>query len=163
MFDRTECRECHNSLRKVFDPRYFYRDDPVVRKAEQDYKDWLALIASVPTPVKMLTQDQWLEACRYFGKCALCNSENIDTRGFFIPFKLGGRYTAWNILPVCELCANDMRRQLNPFITYNGPLHRKWNHPTKPAIRNNYKADNLEKAVAYLKPKLEEAAQHGKT
>ena len=150
---RAMCRDCEDAL---------YQNDPIEAGAIKRFTHWLNLIAAVPQPIKTLTTEEWLTTCSYFGKCALCNSGSIDARGFFIPFKLGGRYAVWNVLPLCELCANDIKVQQNPFIHYDTAVAISRNNYNKAAVRNNYKNDNFIKAVGYLKPILEEVSQYGK-
>lgn len=91
---------------------------------EQTFTRWLELIAKVPPPLKTLTQDDWIKACRYFGKCAICEDESIDARAFFVAFSFGGRYANWNVIPVCEKCAVTLRRKQNPFIRYEDAAPR---------------------------------------
>lgn len=88
--------------------------------SEERYRSWLELITAAP--FKPLTEEQWLAACRYFGGCALCNNSSIDSRSYFIPYKVGGRYTAWNILPLCEKCETDLKIIVNPFRRMNTKL-----------------------------------------
>jgi len=83
------------------------------QKRQQELDDWLALCNK--QPMQILTEEDWLEACNYFNKCALCTEQEIDVRKFFIRFEDGGKYTPWNIIPACELCATDLRIQHNPF------------------------------------------------
>lgn len=87
------------------------------RKLQSDaFDEWLAKVASVPKSYPTLTEDQWLEACRYFNGCARCHSDDIDTRGFFVGAELGGRYCDWNIIPLCEKCASRWNLTANVFI-----------------------------------------------
>jgi hypothetical protein len=163
MYNRSICRQCYYARRDAIGPyRNTYKDSPQYIYTLKQYEEWLALISQIKT-VHPLTEAQWLEACRYFGKCALCNNETIDTRGFFIPFKAGGRYANWNILPICEECANDMKISQNPFRTYNGKVQHRFSQFTKPGKRNNWTDDNINKAVAFLRPRLEEAVKYGQT
>lgn len=83
------------------------------RVAQQRYDDWIKKFDGAFTHT--LTEDEWLKACRYFGGCALCGSEYISTRHYFIPFREGGKYTAYNIIPVCEECTLTLKRVKNPF------------------------------------------------
>jgi hypothetical protein len=77
---------------------------------------WLAKLAKAP--LRTLTEAEWIASCKHFGKCALCKTESIDARGLFIAYALGGRYTVWNVIPVCERCATALRFQQNPYIKY---------------------------------------------
>lgn len=81
----------------------------------------------------------------------MCNSDNIDARGFFIPFKEGGQYCNWNVIPLCDKCATRLRVQVNPFIKYHTTLNKR----LKSTQAN---ADALlDRIVNYLQPRLEEA------
>jgi hypothetical protein len=84
-----------------------------------NFEEWLNLIKKVPKPIHTLTEDEWLAACRYFEGCAFCGSDSIDTRAMFIPFKSGGRYCDWNVVPQCQKCANSLAYKVNPFTTMN--------------------------------------------
>jgi len=64
------------------------------------------LIKRLTTPkFRALTEAEWLETCSYFAGCAYCGNSSIDARTYFIPFADGGRYTVWNVIPICEECA----------------------------------------------------------
>jgi hypothetical protein len=123
------------------------------RKAQATFDAWLTLINQVPKPFKPLTNEDWIKACIHFGKCALCTEDAISARAFFIPFRYGGRYAAWNVIPVCEKCALEFRQNQNPFIRYNSRLHYD--------LKRGLGTTNLNGIVDYLKPILEEAAKHG--
>ena len=73
------------------------------RRAE--YQAWLDKIKLIPKDYPTLTEEQWLEAVKYFNGCAMCGDESIDARQYFIPFEYGGKYCDWNVLPVCSKCA----------------------------------------------------------
>ena len=106
----------------------------ITKTAETRFNEWTKKIAAVPE-LKTLTQDEWIAACSYFNKCAVCHKDEIDTRVFFITFSFGGRYAAWNVIPACEKCATALRRRQNPFITMDPKA--------------------VEEIVAYLQPILE--------
>jgi hypothetical protein len=106
------CDKCATEAWKAAnDGRY----EKYLLEAQQKYEDWKKLIKAASPG--HLTEQQWIEACRFFGGCAICGSEHIDTRGFFIRFKDGGRYAVWNILPLCSNCNTLHKRQPNLFIT----------------------------------------------
>jgi len=109
----------------------------VRKKNEDKFNAWLEMISKVRKPIKTLTEDEWIRACMHFGSCATCESSSIDARGMFIPFKFGGRYAAWNIIPICDKCATALKFQHNPFIRYESGI--------------------LDPIVEYLHPILEEA------
>lgn len=86
-----------------------------IKSLNDKYTRWLEKIDKIPKPYKFLTEEQWLETCSFFNGCALCDNEEVTTRGYFIPFKEGGRYCNWNVIPLCEQCATRMNKQPNPF------------------------------------------------
>ena len=146
---RTICRQCHNEASNtVYRPRYVRKR---LDELETRFDAWLNKIAQVPKNYPTLTEEQWLEACRFFNGCARCNSEDIDTRGFFIVAKLGGRYCDWNIIPLCERCAKTWDMTKSVFIT---ALHRDYQN------RNSEYRDQLEKIVEYLEVKLDAAIKY---
>jgi hypothetical protein len=79
------------------------------------YAEWKSRIAEVPKDYPPLTEEQWMEVVKHFNGCAMCGSEDISTRGYFVPFKEGGRYCDWNIIPLCEKCATTIKYKPNPF------------------------------------------------
>lgn len=85
---------------------------------EASFNEWLSMIDRVRKPLHTLTNDEWISACKHFGGCATCGGHTIDARGMFVPFGFGGRYAAWNIIPVCEECATSLKRRQNPFVRY---------------------------------------------
>lgn len=85
--------------------------------ADEELKEWLEI---TDIPFKVLSEEQWLETCRFFGGCALCGNEHIESRQFFINFKDGGKYTVWNMFPACSECSKHVRQVSNPFV---------WMHP----------------------------------
>ncbi len=119
-----------------------------LQEIEETYQAWLKRITTMP--FVPLTEEDWLRACRYFEGCALCDIPEIEARGYFIQFSDGGRYTAWNILPMCEKCATVLKMQINPFkrlnsqVNSNLPIHRG----------ATYK--KLDKAYEYLQERLDE-------
>lgn len=141
------CHDCHNLLLYTFNYKPGLKGQ---YEAIQYFEEWLKLIEAVPKPIKTLTEDDWIKACRYFGKCALCNSENIDARVLFIAFNLGGRYAAWNVLPGCDICATELKREQNPFVRYIPASYL-----SRIVKRNDCKKDNLNKVIKYLRPILE--------
>jgi hypothetical protein len=109
------------------------------------------MISKVPKPPKTLTDEEWIAACLHFGKCAVCDNESIDARAFFVAFAFGGRYAAWNVIPVCEKCALEFRQNQNPFIRYNSRLHYD--------LKRGLGTTNLNGIVDYLKPILEQVIE----
>lgn len=143
------CRKCYNESNRPYKPKY---NKQRVEAREARFEAWLEKIKQVPKNYPTLTEAQWLEACKFFNGCARCNSEDIDTRGFFIVAKLGGRYCDWNIIPLCERCAKTWNTTTSVFVT---ALYRDWQN------RNSEYRDQLEKIVEYLEVKLDAATQYG--
>lgn len=121
------------------------RKDRAIAYALSAYEMWVKRVKSAP--FKVLTEDEWLEACTYFGGCALCRKKEIDVRGFFLPFVEGGRYTAWNVIPLCKACGHRAFRSRNPF-EYNNIAAAD-----RPS-RCGYTIESLNNTVYYLESKL---------
>lgn len=152
------CKQLAPSLNSLYvcakcQTKYFNRwKEKRNRTAEEKYEKYLELIKSIPTPYKTLTEEQWMEACKHFGGCAYCGADEIASRSMFITFKEGGRYCAWNIVPVCERCEVSNKIQPNPFKRFDRVVHRgKAEH----AVRYNLSLDKLQKIVDYLTSKME--------
>lgn len=120
--------------------------------AAAKYDEWITLIAEIPTPYKTLTESEWLEACKHFGGCAYCGSDNVDARAMFIKFKDGGRYCAWNIVPMCEKCAKVHNSIDNPFVSMDSSVNRDRGSMARVY---NHSLDKLQKIVDYLLYKME--------
>lgn len=123
---RMYCRECALALRLAqYTPEEWVRrraryDRKIKEKQDKRLEDWLQQINKLP--FRPLTNEEWLITCAHFKKCAVCGKEEIAARAFFVAFKLGGRYTFWNVIPVCEKCANTARRLNHPFIRYKNTV-----------------------------------------
>lgn len=85
-----------------------------VQEAETAYELWLS---KANVPLKPLSEAEWLEACRYFGGCAVCGSEHIEVRQFFVTPGQTDQisYSAINVFPTCGTCATHTRKVANPF------------------------------------------------
>ena len=68
--------------------------------AADTYETWKTRLSNLQ--INTLTEDEWLKACNHFDGCAMCSSDSIDARGYFIAFKEGGKYNRCNILPLCD-------------------------------------------------------------
>ena len=147
--DSPVCRDCYNEQRRgdraTIDSALRWRANKL-QEAEDLYQDWLKRI--IAAPFVPLTEEDWLTACRYFGGCALCDISEIEARGYFVQFDEGGRYTAWNILPLCERCATALKKQVNPFRRLNTQLNG--NLPMSRGM--SYK--KLDRAYEYLQERL---------
>lgn len=120
--------------------------------ADKQYKEWLESIKKIPYPYKTLTEEQWMEACKHFGGCAYCGSPEIEARSMFIPFKEGGRYCNWNIIPACEKCETVRKSTINPFERMDNMVKRS---QTCQAKKLGFTLENLQKIVDYLQSKME--------
>lgn len=116
-------------------------------KDQASYEDWISTIKSLP--VKPLTEEQWLKACAHFDGCSMCYNKSIDARLFFIPFKFGGRYCSWNIIPVCEECAIKLRSTLNPWHLYS-------TNPRKGSNTQKRRYRKFKAVVEYLQGEIDE-------
>ena len=107
---RSVCKECYRKYVDVGNGK------AMIARRRAVYAEWLEKVRKVPTDYPKLTEEQWMEAVRHFNGCALCKNESVDTRGYFIPFKDGGRYCDWNVIPLCSDCALTLKTNLNWFL-----------------------------------------------
>lgn len=133
------CRECYDTICRKPDAH-----DRVKQKRLDRYQAWLDKIALIPKSYPTLTEAEWLKTVKFFDGCAFCESESIDTRQYFIPFKSGGRYCDWNIIPMCGKCVQNIGCSSN----YNYNWFLKANRPP-----------GLDKTVKYLEEKINAAIE----
>lgn len=115
------CKKCTFERKRIWDKLFPEQNLERVKRfmnerrrvADSRYADWVDM---TNIKFKPMTEQQWIEACRYFDGCAICGAEEIEVREFFIPFQQGGRYTAWNMFPMCGKCAVHTKSSGNPFI-----------------------------------------------
>lgn len=137
------CTECNNAASR----RSVARRKERIQK---QYTDWIDNIKDMP--YHPLTEEEWLEACKHFEKCAYCSTREINTRSLFIGFKEGGRYAVWNVVPSCETCALAIKYVRNPFARMD-PKYS--NHQAKcAAIKYKLSVANLNKITDYLSSKM---------
>ena len=149
------CRECYNKrngeyckkrVRSTDDRQKSYRR--WCAEADERFAAWRDKLSKLK--VTTLTESEWLEACSYFKGCALCDSEQIDARGYFIRFEDGGKYNRCNVIPLCDKCATDLKYQSNPFRQMNPYINRNL------ATSRGLSLAKLEKAAEYLHSKMED-------
>ena len=97
------CRDCYNEVYGA--PTRAIQRKAAIQANKDMYNEWYGKMLNVPADYHTLTEDEWLEVCKHFNGCAICGDMEISARAFFIPFKEGGRYCNWNIIPVCEACS----------------------------------------------------------
>ena len=114
--NRLVCKECYDTKTRTPND-----NQAKERRRAEFFKEWCETIGRIPRSYPTLTEEQWLAAVKHFGRCAMCQDERIDARGYFIPFENGGRYCDWNIIPVCDKCAMRMKKDRNFFLAYNRP------------------------------------------
>lgn len=144
--DRMLCRVCYNLSQAMFSVQHNNR---IYAKLDESFDTWLEQIKDLPSP--HLTEAQWNETCAYFNGCAVCGSEHIDTRTYFIPFKLGGKYTVWNVFPTCERCNKIWPVNANPFRNTSSFKHYK--------SRDFVDTGSFNKLVEYLQSKIQEVSK----
>lgn len=150
------CRTCYNKRHAIYqkkvyvDPEHHndYRKRLYV-VSDNKFAEWTARLKSIKTHT--LTEDEWMEACRYFKGCALCNIESIDARGYFVRFEDGGKYNACNVIPLCDKCATELKYQHNPFRRINTMFNSSLD------LVRGISTDKLNKAADYLQRKMEGA------
>ena len=141
---RRMCKKCWNFRDSAYQKKSY---EKIKAHLDVKYREWLDTIQSIPHEYPTLTEEQWMEACRYFKGCAICGDEEIDTRGFLISFDLGGRYCNWNVIPLCERCSKHFATNKNPY--------RQARYIDQRTIGSDFKTQkNLEKIIAYLGEKL---------
>lgn len=140
----SRCRKCETELHAAW--RANRRSG-----ADSRFQEWTKQISSLPSPA--LTEAEWLDACKHFGGCAYCGSPDIDARSLFIPFKNGGRYTAWNVIPACEKCEASQKVTKNPFIRMDSIYNRA---QATQAKKYGLTLDNLQRIIDYLQTKMGE-------
>lgn len=143
--NRITCKPCFNAFNKRV-------KEGTKKRLADELDEWLALVKAVPKSYPTLTEQQWMDACRFFDGCARCHSKEIDARGFFIGPAQGGRYCDWNIIPLCERCAGvwDVNR-----VTFMRIMRRD-----QEARSHEYR-ESLFRIVEYLHGRLEKAAHGG--
>ena len=131
--ERNVCRDCYLYVIKKPDD-----DRRLAARRRAVYQEWRDKIAKIPKNYPTLTEAQWLQACAHFDGCACCGSESVDARGYFVPFRDGGRYCDWNIIPMCERCATATR--------LNGSMFAQGCRPARLVGILNYLEDKLNAA-----------------
>lgn len=142
----SRCRKCNSEEHAAW-------RHSRMNSADTKLQEWLKKIKALPTPYRTLTEDEWMQACKHFGGCAYCGSDQIDSRSMFIQFDKGGRYCAWNIIPACEKCETMHKFIQNPFKRMDEHLYRSQGNQTR---KYNQSLDSLNKIVDYLQSKMEE-------
>jgi hypothetical protein len=110
------CKPCANKYES--EKRYKEKNRGRARyHMQQMFEEHILKLPKNPKPLK---EHEWIDACRFFGGCAICGESTITSRMLFIPAKYGGKYTASNIIPVCEKCATEARssHNVNPYNRY---------------------------------------------
>ena len=144
------CREHANSNEKKHKQRSYER-------IRTDYQQWREDIKTIPQPYSPMSEEDWLRTCRFFDGCAICSSKHIDARYLFVPTKDGGRYCAWNTIPVCNVCLKLLRNTtLDPFKSIMD-MHKNYNG----LVRFSDKRDVVNKIKGYLYKELEKTKKGG--
>lgn len=146
---RNMCKACWNFRDKAYQKRTY---EKLYARLDGQYQEWLDIIQSIPTTYPTLTEEQWMQACRYFKGCAVCGSEDIDARGFLISFDLGGRYCNWNVIPLCERCSHHFATNVNPY--------RQARNMDRTTAGSDFKnRNNLDKIIKYLRERLDDSTR----
>lgn len=123
--------------------------DKYCREVDEQFDKWLKRLTAIKT--HNLTEEEWLKAVAYFNGCALCDSESIESRSYFISFKDGGRYNRCNVIPLCDKCATALIYQRNPFRR----LHPSLSQTVRPT--RELSKQKLSGVVDYLQRAMEDA------
>lgn len=144
------CPKCFRTNYHKPNPKSQKRNVPAYKKLKRivnkQYEDWIKWIGTIKEPYKTLTQDEWLKVCAHFNKCPICGEDEITTRKLFIPFKYGGRYCKWNVIPACDKCAH---RTFNKVLFIS--FYKKFN-----GSRDDLTKERLKAIMDYLKSTLKE-------
>lgn len=114
-------------------------------------EDLMRRVKQVPKNYHSLTESEWIEACRYFNGCAMCGSDEIDSRVLLLSPQQGGRYCSWNVVPMCHNCATHWRPVSNVFQTFDEQSKKA--HYASGTTRR----ESLEKIIEYIGGQLDAA------
>ena len=148
--NRKKAREWDAAHPDARDARVYRFFDKKLMAAELKLYDWMQNLKKVSFDT--LKEDEWLDTCRYFGGCAICGHEHIETRHFFIPFEKGGTYSVWNMIPLCGKCAATIPKSIdNPFKWFDNYFGN--------AEELGLNEERKNKLVSYLYNKMKEASE----
>ena len=155
------CKQLVNKLHKGYctacDKAASYRSAARrLEKINNQYSEWLDKIKD--KDFHPLTEDEWLDACKHFEKCAYCATREIEARSMFIGVNEGGRYAAWNVIPACEMCSTALKTTPNPFLRMNNIHNRSTlssgRKSSSQARRYGFNTTKLKKITDYLDTKM---------
>lgn len=155
----TQCRSCYRAIARDNKARLGrVRYERFLDRKKTESELWLDKVRRVPKNYPTLSEEQWIDVCRFFGGCARCGSSDVDTRGFFISHTNGGRYCDWNIIPLCERCAMVWNTDKNQFLytvfkDYNDRAHGEYQRQLQRI--KQYLEAKLDAAVSYRKEEAE--------
>lgn len=152
-YSRLICPKCYQAATTR-------RVKKMKQRMHDRFDEWVDKVNQVPKDYPTLTEAQWLEACNFFNGCARCDSDEIDTRGFFISKSLGGRYCDWNVIPLCTKCAKMWQLDRSMFVyAYHKDSVKKDKRyiPLGVSDSTHEFRDNLEKLTSYLEVRLNNA------
>lgn len=97
------CKQCSAiAVKKVLDRHR--------ATAEDLYNIIVDKVALKKLPFRALRDEEWIRTCIHFDGCVMCGADRIDSKMYFIPFRKGGRYTPYNMLPICDKCSEYLYR-----------------------------------------------------
>lgn len=148
-----QCKKCHSQKQLEYYERnpHMYdknlRDhiDTNRRRKEDFFSAWIDTLSKLPK-INPLTEAEWLQACKHFRGCALCDETHIEVRSLFISGKHGGKYNKVNVFPACVKCGTRLRRHRSPYAS----------------VRIHTTDDKFNMLVDYLQGKIKEV-QDGAT
>lgn len=146
---KTQKTERDKANREQHLARNRRKRDKQRRIAEERLAEWKEL---TDIPFVMLTEKEWLNTCSYFGGCAVCGADHIEARQFFINFEHGGRYTPWNMYPICGQCAKLVRKIENPFAWLD-------KHLSPTMYKTKYTEASRDRLIAFLRSKAGEYSE----
>lgn len=102
---RAVCTSCFSKEEKKRQEIFRYTEKYRKSRIYDEHVDTI-----VAQNVSTLTVSEWLDTCKFFKGCALCNEEHIEARQLLVPLAQGGKYAQNNVFPLCGECATKGRR-----------------------------------------------------
>lgn len=148
------CKDCENERSRNYNRKNREAVNEASRNSKARYNEEcieaFADLISLTKTLKdyhTLTEEEWAVTCSYFDGCALCSDEHIEGRKMFLLAKDGGRYTFFNVIPVCGKCATVGRETVNPYVYFS----------PKNGWKINSRPDKLRKVQNFIYTALQEA------
>lgn len=159
-----KCRKCYNAYQNEIKKKHYANGNSAEKRYRtkiravnaSDFIEWRNKIRRLS--YHTLTENEWVLICQHFSGCAMCDSDNISARSMLVHPKHGGKYCIWNVIPLCEECATELRRQLNPFEAFEDRISgNKHKH------KRGRSRDNLKQILEWLDKMITQERQANET